>query len=55
MHRKDILPTKGFIYKALNLTSLFLTKGDRDNGTQGSINIINAFSGTLTKGALVKA
>ena len=55
MGRGDILPTKGLIYEALNLINLFLTKGSRDGGAQGSINTISTPSGTFTKGALVKA
>ena len=54
MRRGDVLPIKGFIYKALGLTSLFLTKGNGDGDTQGSVNIINTFGGTLPEGVLIK-
>ena len=54
MRRKNVLPTKGLIYKALGLTSLLLTEGGKDGGTQGSVNIISVFGGTLPEGALVR-
>ena len=55
MSRGNVLPTKGLIGEALGLINLFLTKDGRNGGAQGSVNIIGAFSGTLTKGALIKA
>ena len=33
MRRGDVLPTKGFIYEALGLTSLLPAKGNGDGGT----------------------
>ena len=54
MGRGNILPTKGLIYKTLSLINLFLTKSGGDKGTQGSINTINTFSGTLTEKTLIK-
>ena len=32
MGRKNVLPTKGLIGKALGLTNLLLTKGNKDKG-----------------------
>ena len=55
MHRGDVLPTKGFIYKALGLTNLLPTEGGENNGTQGSITTIGVSGGTLPKETLVKA
>ena len=54
MHYGDVLPTKGFIYKALSLTNLLLTKGGGDGDTQGSVNTIGTFNGTLTEEVLIK-
>ena len=53
MRRGDVLLTKGLIYEALGLTNLFFTKGGGDGGTQGSVNTVGAFGGTLPEGVLV--
>ena len=54
MRYGNVLPTKDFVYKALSLTNLLLTKGGGNGGTQGSVNIINISSGTFTKETLIK-
>ena len=54
MRRGNVLPTKGLVYKALGLTNLLFTKGSKNGNTQGSVNIIGVFGGTLPEGMLIK-
>ena len=48
------MPIKGFINKALSLTSLFLTEGNKNGIIKGTVNAISVLSNTLTKRVLIK-
>ena len=54
MGRGNILPTKGPIGEMLSLTNLLLAEGGGDGGIKGTVDVINASSGMLTKKALVR-